>query len=200
VNEGGNVLAFRRWDEAGNPVVVIANFSNTDYPSYRVGIPLAGAWSELVNSQSSAYDGNGLDNPGGIVADAIPADGFTQSLDLVVPRMGLIVLAPSSLVDVADRARAAGSRLAFTRVGPVPARAGARFEFAVPRAADVRLELFDVTGRRVAVLADGPFASGLHAVRWDGRGADGAAAPAGLYFARLAAGGETVVRNVAVVR
>jgi len=201
VNESGNVLAFRRWDEQGNPVVVVANFSNTNFASYRIGVPLAGGWVELVNSQSAIYGGNGQDNPGTLVAGATPADGFVQSLDLVLPQMGLLVLGPSSLVDVADGAPAAAApRLAFTRVAPVPAREGTTFEFALPRAGEVRLELFDVSGRRVATVVDGARAAGLHAARWDGRGPDGAPAPAGLYFARLAAGGETAVRNVAVLR
>lgn len=200
VNEAGNVLAFRRWDEQGNPVVVIANFSNGDYPSYRIGMPLAGGWVEVVNSQSAVYGGNGLDNPGVRATDAIPADGFVQSLDLALPRMGLQVLVPSALLDAPAAARPAPERLAFTRVAPVPARRGATFEFALPRAGYVRLDLFDVTGRRLATLLDGAREAGVHAVRWDGRGADGAAAPAGLYFARLQAGGESAVRNVAVVR
>jgi flagellar hook assembly protein FlgD len=53
----------------------------------------------------------------------------------------------------------------------------------------VRLRVFDVAGRVVATLAEGPLAAGEHPFRWNGRDDRAAPAPAGLYFVRLDAPG-----------
>ena len=91
VNEQANVLAFHRWDGAGNDIVVVANFSNTNYNSYQLGFPQAGRWYELINSQSAIYDGNNLGNGGFVDTAGGPYDGFGQSATLTIPQMGLLV-------------------------------------------------------------------------------------------------------------
>lgn len=59
-------------------------------------------------------------------------------------------------------------------------------EFAVPHGhAIVQLAVFDILGQRVAVLADGVMAAGVHRVAWDGRDLRGHAVASGVYFARL---------------
>jgi len=60
----------------------------------------------------------------------------------------------------------------------------------------VRLVLVDVAGRRVRTLVDETLAAGPHELAWDGRDAGGAPAPAGLYWARLDAGGEHATRRL----
>ncbi len=92
VNEGSNVIAFRRWDGSGNLIVVIANFNNSDFPIYQLGVPNGGTWYELINSQASGYEGSGLTNCGGIAASDDDYEGFPYSLYLKVPGMSLIVL------------------------------------------------------------------------------------------------------------
>jgi len=57
-----------------------------------------------------------------------------------------------------------------------------RFE-AEPEAGTRRIEVLDLTGRRVVTLEVAP---GVGAVEWAGNDGDGRAAPAGIYFARLA--------------
>jgi 1,4-alpha-glucan branching enzyme len=91
VNDAGNVIAFHRWDYAGNDLVVVANFSNGDYPAYQLGFPQDGTWYELLNSQASEYDGNGMGNAGSVATTGGPYDGFTQSAFLTLPQMGLLV-------------------------------------------------------------------------------------------------------------
>ncbi|MBK9127869.1 MAG: alpha amylase C-terminal domain-containing protein [Phycisphaerales bacterium] len=92
VNEGGNVIAFHRWDLSGNRILVVANFSNTTYTNYQIGVPAADTWYELVNSQAPGYDGDGPSNGGGVPANAGPYDAQPFSLRLRVPDMALIVL------------------------------------------------------------------------------------------------------------
>lgn len=91
VNESGNVIAFHRWDTGGNDLMVIANFSNSDYSNYQVGFPQAGRWYELINSQAAEYDGNGLGNFGHVDTNGGAYDGFGQSAFLTIPQMGVLV-------------------------------------------------------------------------------------------------------------
>lgn len=198
VNEGGNVIAFRRTDGAGNAVVVIANFSNTDYGSYRIGVPAPGNWTELVNSQDPQYGGSGPVNTGSLPASATPYDGFNQSLVLALPKMTFAVLAPLSYVGVDPAPAPAATALALAAPWPNPAHDGATLRFALPHPGDATLAIYDLGGRRVRTLVSGARAAGSHAVHWDGLDDSGAPAPAGLYFVRLAAGRE--VRSARLVR
>lgn len=74
-----------------------------------------------------------------------------------------------------------------------------RFDLAAPSA--VRLEVFDLSGRRVTSLADGALEAGRHTVSWNGRRDDGSSVGPGLYFVRLSGRGFAAqTARVAVVR
>jgi flagellar hook assembly protein FlgD len=60
-----------------------------------------------------------------------------------------------------------------------------RFVYDVPRAGDVSLRVFDVSGRSVRTLAKGPVEAGSWSATWDGRDESGRRAAAGVYIARL---------------
>jgi hypothetical protein len=64
---------------------------------------------------------------------------------------------------------------------PNPFVRSTRIFYSVPRACVVDLSLYDITGRRVAVLFRGTAEPGSHAATWDGRFSDGRPAPAGVY-------------------
>lgn len=83
----------------------------------------------------------------------------------------------------------------FDRSWPVPSRDAIHLAFSLPRDADVRLTVHDLAGRAVAVLADGRLPAGRHDLTWNARGQ----APAGIYFARLAAGGRTWARRLVLL-
>ena len=68
---------------------------------------------------------------------------------------------------------------------PNPFRGSAALRFGLSRAGEVRLELFDVGGRRVRNLAEGMRSAGSHLVPWDGRDDGGRPVGAGIYFVRL---------------
>ncbi len=74
--------------------------------------------------------------------------------------------------------------LALARPQPNPSRGTTLLRFSLPAAGHARLEIVDVTGRRMGGF-EGEFSAGVQTWRWDGRGADGGASGAGLYFARL---------------
>jgi flagellar hook assembly protein FlgD len=67
-------------------------------------------------------------------------------------------------------------------------------------AAHAKLELFDLSGRRLRSLADRVLDTGAHVVPWDGRDFEGRRAPPGLYFARLTVAGHRPVTTRVVLR
>jgi hypothetical protein len=83
---------------------------------------------------------------------------------------------------------------------PNPFNPVTRIEFSLPEPGPVRIDVVDLSGRRVAVLADGPMSAGTHSIRWDARREDGAAVAAGTYLVRLRAGGAVVTRKLLYMR
>jgi hypothetical protein len=84
-------------------------------------------------------------------------------------------------VGVVGETKALRPRAASLKLEGNPVSDAARVRFSLPRPADIRLEAYDRTGRRLATLASGFLAAGAHAVNWDTRNV-----PAGIYFIRLA--------------
>lgn len=74
---------------------------------------------------------------------------------------------------------------ALRTVGPNPFRDRTEVRYALPEAAESRLAVFDITGRRVRELAGGILPKGEHVVAWDGREDSGRPAATGTYFVRL---------------
>jgi Domain of unknown function (DUF1929) len=71
---------------------------------------------------------------------------------------------------------------------PNPFRGTTRIPFALPRESQVRLEVFDLLGRRVRVLADGAFVAGRYTVEWDRRDGSGNLIHSGVFMYRMTAG------------
>jgi len=83
---------------------------------------------------------------------------------------------------------------------PNPFRHTSRIGFDLPQPSSVRLEIFDLQGRRIAQLADGSFSAGYHRVEWDGRASDGRRVQAGVYVYRLQAGSFRAQRKMVLVQ
>ncbi|MCB1164370.1 FG-GAP repeat protein, partial [bacterium] len=83
---------------------------------------------------------------------------------------------------------------------PNPFSGSTRFGFALPRDAACRLAVYDVSGRRVALLADGVQTAGRHTLQWDGRDEHGATVPTGVYLLRFEAGDRRESRKVIRLR
>jgi hypothetical protein len=90
----------------------------------------------------------------------------------------------------------AGRPFELAPLVPNPTTAGARVEFALPRAGEADVAVFDAGGRRIATLAHGAFAPGRNSTAWDGRDGDGQPARAGLYWVRLTVGAEHRTRKL----
>ena len=83
---------------------------------------------------------------------------------------------------------------------PNPFRRQVSISFMLMRAADVRCDLLDATGRCVVQLIDAPSEPGRHEFLWDGRDGAGRALPAGVYFVWARAGGRTIAEKLCLAR
>ncbi|WP_314149320.1 1,4-alpha-glucan branching protein GlgB [uncultured Leifsonia sp.] len=90
----GNVLAFLRKDADGNPIAVLLNFSGNPHSDYRVGLPFAGEWDELLNTDAEEYGGSGVGNFGSVTAVDEPWMGRPSSAVLTLPPLGALFLRP----------------------------------------------------------------------------------------------------------
>lgn len=101
VNNGAKVIAYHRWKNggAGDDVVVIANFSNTNFNSYSVGLPRPGQWNVVFNSDWNGYSADfGNTFVADSVANGAPMHGLGQSASFALPRYSAVILVqrPSS--------------------------------------------------------------------------------------------------------
>jgi len=94
VRENLEVGAFLRRDRAGHMVLAVLNCTPVPRHNHRVGVPRGGAWHELLNSDHAAYGGSGQGNLGGVEAAPVAAGGRPFSLNLVLPPLGAVFLAP----------------------------------------------------------------------------------------------------------
>ena len=73
-----------------NPVVIVCNFTPTPRDNYRVGVPLAGYWREVLNSDSKDYGGGGIGNLGEKETEPIAFHGRPCSLNLTLPPLAAV--------------------------------------------------------------------------------------------------------------
>ncbi len=88
-----SVVSFIRWDENyDNFVVVVCNFTPQPHGHYRVGVPQAGYYAEIFNSDAQKYGGSNMGNLGGKYSDEWWFHNRPYSIDLCLPPLGVLVL------------------------------------------------------------------------------------------------------------
>ncbi|TFV99324.1 1,4-alpha-glucan branching protein GlgB [Orlajensenia leifsoniae] len=83
-----NVVSFLRKDGSGDVIACIMNFAGNPHSDYRVGLPFAGRWDEIMNTDAAAYGGSGVGNLGGVEATATPWAGRPASAAVTLPPLG----------------------------------------------------------------------------------------------------------------
>lgn len=92
-----SVYAWLRWSKDGKAVLVVANFTPVPREAYAVGVPFAGRWSEVINSDADMYAGSNYGNGGEVFTQDEPRHGQPVSLSLNLPPLGVLILRPESL-------------------------------------------------------------------------------------------------------
>jgi 1,4-alpha-glucan branching enzyme len=91
-----SVFAWLRFAHGEPPVLVVSNMTPEPRFNYRVGVPSAGWWREVLNTDAAPYGGTGIGNGGHARADAIPAHGHPASIPLTLPPLATITLIPEA--------------------------------------------------------------------------------------------------------
>jgi len=102
--------------------------------------------------------------------------------------------------DPTDGPATASAGPAGLRIHPNPVRGATEMRFGTERPGPARLEILDVTGRRVFLRSWGALAAGEHREAWNGRGARGERLPAGVYVVRLRDGGGVRSGKITLIR
>jgi 1,4-alpha-glucan branching enzyme len=86
------ILALLRKGSDGSFLVAVLNFTAKPQSGYRVGVPAAGCYLEVLNSDSSRYGGQNFGNSGEVPTAAVPMHGYPQSVALTLPPLGAVFL------------------------------------------------------------------------------------------------------------
>ncbi|HSF26352.1 MAG TPA: 1,4-alpha-glucan branching protein GlgB [Actinomycetes bacterium] len=91
-DSGNNTFSFLRHGTDGSVLACIANFAAVPHEGYRLGLPAAGRWDELLNTDAEVYAGSGVGNLGRVEAEPVPWHGQPASATLRVPPLGTLWL------------------------------------------------------------------------------------------------------------
>ena len=92
---GANVLTYLRWDAAGHPIACVINFAGHPHYDWKLGLPIAGEWVEILNTDAGVYGGSGVGNFGSIMANGEGTHGQPHSAQITIPPLGAIWLKPA---------------------------------------------------------------------------------------------------------
>lgn len=88
-----SVVVFARLAESGDAsFICISNFRACVHHEYRLGVPAAGRWREIFNSDSIFYGGSNVGNGHSLMTSPEPSHAWPQSLTLTVPPMATLFL------------------------------------------------------------------------------------------------------------
>jgi 1,4-alpha-glucan branching enzyme len=94
-----SVIAFLRkprpgGDPRAQPLLVVCNMTPIPRENYLVGVPTAGYWQEVLNTDAREFGGAGWGNLGGLESTPVRSHHWTQSLCLTLPPLSTLILKP----------------------------------------------------------------------------------------------------------
>lgn len=154
------------------PPTAMLTFSCNINPATLAAAGGLAAVADTVIAPLAAWRDSGL---------VVPTDftSLVHTWETAYGALGYLFDAEAPIVGISDAPRGP-SVLEFEPGAPNPLRTGTLLRFTLARAASIRVAIFDILGREVALLASGPHAAGTHAVQWDAR-----LVPSGAYLCRL---------------
>jgi len=87
-----SIVSYMRRALDGSYVVVLLNFTPVPRDGYRLGVPLAGRYTELLNSDAACYGGSNTGNGFGLQSENTPWMGFEHSIVATLPPLAGVVL------------------------------------------------------------------------------------------------------------
>ncbi len=86
-----SIISFRRIDKAENELVVVVNFQPVLREDYTIGVPFAGKYAEVFNTDDKIFGGSGITNGAEIKTKAKKSDNMSQSISITVPPMSAVI-------------------------------------------------------------------------------------------------------------
>lgn len=97
-NRAESSLAWRRRDRAGNEILIVCNFTPVVRRNYRLGVPAAGTYQEILNTDAMVFGGSNVLNENELLAENVPHHGLDHSLQLTLPPLAAVVLKQISAI------------------------------------------------------------------------------------------------------
>src|SRR5690606_330041 len=89
-DDSNSVFAFLR-HHAGQVALAVSNMTPIPRDGYRIGVPVAGQWSERLNTDGEAYGGSNMGNQGAVHSEPEPSHGYEQSLLVTLPPLATVI-------------------------------------------------------------------------------------------------------------
>ncbi len=93
-DSGNSVYAYLRLARDGSPVLFVANFTPVVREGYRLGVPVAGSWVEVLNSDDLSFGGSGVVN-GTVTTEPVSTHGYDQSIEVRIPPLAAAFFVPA---------------------------------------------------------------------------------------------------------
>ncbi|CAB4610857.1 MAG: 1,4-alpha-glucan branching protein GlgB [Actinobacteria bacterium] len=95
-NADANLLSFLRVDKAGNQIACVINFAGQPHHNFNLGLPRAGKWNEILNTDAVEYGGSGVGNFGSVEASGPGSHGQPHSATISVPPLAAVWFKPAN--------------------------------------------------------------------------------------------------------
>jgi 1,4-alpha-glucan branching enzyme len=94
--ENSSISFIRRGRDEVDVVAVACNFTPVARYGYRIGLPTPDRYVERFNSDAQTYGGSGIANQGSMAAESVECHGRSHSIEITLPPLATVVLAPDS--------------------------------------------------------------------------------------------------------
>jgi 1,4-alpha-glucan branching enzyme len=91
-----SILSFIRRDKHGGVVVAVLNLTPVPHHYYKLGVPYAGRYRELMNTDAVTYGGSNLGNQGEVCTMNENWMGQNHSIEIVLPPLSCLIFQPKS--------------------------------------------------------------------------------------------------------
>ena len=85
-----SVVAFMRRSKTGEVIIFVVNATPEIRHGYRIGVPAAGFYREIINTDAETYGGSNVGNMGGLLAADFPWQARTHSLMIELPPLATV--------------------------------------------------------------------------------------------------------------
>ncbi|MCL4106844.1 UNVERIFIED_CONTAM: hypothetical protein GTU68_046238 [Idotea baltica] len=120
-DQTNSVLAFiRQTVDATKQILVVCNLTPNPQDAYRIGVPAAGFYKEILNTDGDWYGGSGLGNVGGVYSTPVESHGEAHSVQLQIPPLSVTML-ECVAGKINPKTVEATAKLSQAKVTPTPA-------------------------------------------------------------------------------